>query len=203
MLALEKPTIRSGTTSLLKPWKKTMKSQTLTSTRAQISWGLTWKKFHEPLLQLATSTSFELERVTHAWVALEERNGYEQTITESGAEIRASVIRRDSHLENARTEIPLCPFCENLYEEANLLADIIHDAIQPYEATRLQLGARIPKDQITAEEGVAQATWSRRFGCVEIGSCDRNRTQPQRSNGGKETCQRQTANLGINRCLER
>ena len=77
---------------------------------------------------------------------------YEQTITESGAEIRASVIRRDSHLENVRTEIPLCPFCENLYEEANLLADIIHDAIQPYEATRLQLGARIPKDQITAEE---------------------------------------------------
>jgi hypothetical protein len=52
-----------------------MKSQTLTSTRAQINWGLTWKKFHEPLPQLATSTSFELERVTHAWVALEERNG--------------------------------------------------------------------------------------------------------------------------------
>ena len=77
---------------------------------------------------------------------------YEQTIAESGAEIRASVVQRDSHLENARTEIPLCPFCENLYEEANLLADIIHDAIQPYEATRLQLGARIPKDQITAEE---------------------------------------------------
>lgn len=77
---------------------------------------------------------------------------YEQTIAESGAEIRSSVVRRDSHLEGARTEIPLCPFCENLYEEANLLADIIHDAIQPYQATRLQLGARIPKDQIEGEE---------------------------------------------------
>ena len=77
---------------------------------------------------------------------------YEQTIAESGAEIRSSVVRRDSHLETVRTEIPLCPFCENLYEEANLLADIIHDAIQPYQATRLQLGARIPKDQIEGEE---------------------------------------------------
>ena len=77
---------------------------------------------------------------------------YEQTIAESGAEIRSSVVRRDSHLETARTEIPLCPFCENLYEVANLLADIIHDAIQPYQATRLQLGARIPKDQIEGEE---------------------------------------------------
>ena len=79
---------------------------------------------------------------------------FEQTITESGVEIRASVVRRDSHLEKARIEIPLCPFCENLYEEANLLADIIYDAIQPYQATRLQLGARIPKDQIEAEEDI-------------------------------------------------
>ena len=79
---------------------------------------------------------------------------FEQTITESGVELRANVVRRDSHLEAARSEIPLCPFCENLYEEANLLADIIHDAIQPYQATRLQLGARIPKDQIDGEEEI-------------------------------------------------
>lgn len=88
----------------------------------------------------------------HCLGRLGGKKRYEQTIAESGTEIRASVIQRDSHLENARTEIPLCPFCENLYEEADLLADIIHDAIQPYEATRLQLGARIPKDQIAAEE---------------------------------------------------
>ena len=88
----------------------------------------------------------------HCLGRLGGKKRYEQTIAESGAEIRASVVQRDSHLENARTEIPLCPFCENLYEEADLLADIIYDAIQPYEATRLQLGARIPKDQIAAEE---------------------------------------------------
>ena len=88
----------------------------------------------------------------HCLGRLGGKKRYEQTIAESGAEIRAGVVRRDSHLENARTEIPLCPFCENLYEEADLLAEIIYDAIQPYEATRLQLGARIPKDQIAAEE---------------------------------------------------
>ena len=88
----------------------------------------------------------------HCLGRLGGKKRYEQTIAESGAEIRAGVVQRDSHLENARTEIPLCPFCENLYEEADLLADIIYDAIQPYEATRLQLGARIPKDQIAAEE---------------------------------------------------
>ena len=88
----------------------------------------------------------------HCLGRLGGKKRYEQTIAESGAEIRAGVVLRDSHLENARTEIPLCPFCENLYEEADLLADIIYDAIQPYEATRLQLGARIPKDQIAAEE---------------------------------------------------
>ena len=88
----------------------------------------------------------------HCLGRLGGKKRYEQTIAESGVEIRASVVQRDSHLENARTVIPLCPFCENLYEEADLLADIIHDAIQPYEATRLQLGARIPKDQIAAEE---------------------------------------------------
>ena len=88
----------------------------------------------------------------HCLGRLGGKKRYEQTIAESGAEIRTGVVRRDSHLENARREIPLCPFCENLYEEADLLADIIYDAIQPYEATRLQLGARIPKDQIAAEE---------------------------------------------------
>ena len=88
----------------------------------------------------------------HCLGRLGGKKRYEQTIAESGAEIRTGVVRRDSHLENARREIPLCPFCGNLYEEADLLADIIYDAIQPYEATRLQLGARIPKDQIAAEE---------------------------------------------------
>tara|TARA_B100001093_G_scaffold516803_1_gene596460 strand:+ start:5568 stop:7316 length:1749 start_codon:yes stop_codon:yes gene_type:complete len=77
---------------------------------------------------------------------------FDQSIEASGAEIRASVVEVDTHLETARTEVPLCPFCENLFEESDLLADIIHDAIQPYDVSRLQLGARIPKDQVEAEE---------------------------------------------------
>ena len=54
---------------------------------------------------------------------------YEQTIEDSGKEIRQSVVEGNSHLANIREEIPLCPFCENLFEEADLLADIIFDRI--------------------------------------------------------------------------
>ncbi len=77
---------------------------------------------------------------------------FEQSIEQSGTEIRSLVIERDSHLVTAREEEPLCPFCENLYEESELLADIIYDSISPYELSRLQLGARIPKDQMEEEE---------------------------------------------------
>ena len=77
---------------------------------------------------------------------------YGQTILESGIEVRASVVDRDPHLANAREETPLCPFCENLFEEIDLLADIIFDSLEPYELSRLQLGARFPKDQIEQEE---------------------------------------------------
>ena len=77
---------------------------------------------------------------------------YGQTLEESGAAVRAAVLERDEHLVNARDEVPLCPFCENLFEEADVLADIIFDSLQPYELSRLQLGARFPKDQMETEE---------------------------------------------------
>ena len=77
---------------------------------------------------------------------------FEQSIEQSGLEIRTTVVERDSHLANAREEEPLCPFCENLYEESELLAEIIFDSLSPYELSRLQLGARIPKDQMEEEE---------------------------------------------------
>ena len=77
---------------------------------------------------------------------------FEQSIEQSGLEIRTTVVERDSHLANAREEEPLCPFCENLYEESELLAEIIFDSLSPYEVSRLQLGARIPKDQMEEEE---------------------------------------------------
>ena len=75
-----------------------------------------------------------------------------QSLEESGGEVRVSVLERDSHLSSARADTPLCPFCENLFEEVDLLADIIYDALKPYELKRLQLGARFPKDQTEGED---------------------------------------------------
>jgi tRNA pseudouridine synthase 10 len=75
-----------------------------------------------------------------------------QSLLEAGVAVRASVIEQDHHLANARKDEPLCPFCENLFEEVDLLADIIFDAIEPYDVSRLQLGARFPKDQTETEE---------------------------------------------------
>ena len=77
---------------------------------------------------------------------------FNQTIQDSGQEVRKTVVSANAHLENIREEIPLCPFCENLFEESDLLADIIYDAIQPYQIKRLQLGTRFPKDQVEEED---------------------------------------------------
>ena len=75
-----------------------------------------------------------------------------QSNYESGVEIRASVVETDSTMADARETNPLCPFCENLFEEAPLLAELINEKIGERECTRLQLGARIPKDQTEAED---------------------------------------------------
>ena len=75
-----------------------------------------------------------------------------QSLEEAGGGIRASVVEQDEHLATAREDEPLCPFCENLFEEVDLLADIIFDSLEPYDLSRLQLGARFPKDQMETEE---------------------------------------------------
>ena len=77
---------------------------------------------------------------------------YEQSIEQSGIEIRNTVEKGDSHLSEIRTNIPICPYCENLFEEIELLSDIIFDSIEPYEFQRLQLGARFPKEQTEEED---------------------------------------------------
>ena len=89
---------------------------------------------------------------------------YDQSILESGEEIRGIVEKGNSHLSNVREEIPLCPFCENLFEEVDLLTDIIYDSISPYQFKRLQLGARFPKSQIEEED-----SQRKRYGA---GGCD-------------------------------
>ena len=75
-----------------------------------------------------------------------------QSSLESGVEIRDSVIEGDSTMAQAREVEPLCPFCENLFDEAPLLAQLIKEAVGERECFRLQLGARIPKDQTEAED---------------------------------------------------
>ena len=80
------------------------------------------------------------------------KRAYGQSLEEAGQTIRASVLERDSHLVDAREAEPLCPFCEDLFEEVDLLADLIFEAIEPYDVSRLQLGARVPKDQVEEEE---------------------------------------------------
>ena len=77
---------------------------------------------------------------------------FSQSNLESGIEIRAGVIETDSTMADARESNPLCPFCENLFEEAALLAELIKESIGERECSRLQLGARIPKDQTEAED---------------------------------------------------
>ena len=77
---------------------------------------------------------------------------FSQSNYESGIEIRASVVEIDSSMSNAREDLPLCPLCENLFEEAPLLAELIKESIGERECSRLQLGARIPKDQSEAED---------------------------------------------------
>tara|TARA_B100001758_G_scaffold246962_1_gene263364 strand:+ start:345 stop:2087 length:1743 start_codon:yes stop_codon:yes gene_type:complete len=75
-----------------------------------------------------------------------------QSNLESGLEVRNLVVETDSTMAQAREKEPLCPFCENLFEEAPLLAELIKEAIGERECSRLQLGARIPKDQTEAED---------------------------------------------------
>lgn len=100
----------------------------------------------------------------HCLGRLGGKKKYDQTIEESGDEIRSQIENLNSHLTDIRDEIPLCPFCENLFEEVELLADIIFDSIEPYQFQRLQLGARFPKDQIEEED-----VQRKRFGA---GGCD-------------------------------
>ena len=77
---------------------------------------------------------------------------WDQDMRASGEELRASVVQRDPHLANAREATPLCPFCEDLFDEVDLLADLIVESIEGRQAKRLQIGARFPKDQTEEED---------------------------------------------------
>ena len=82
------------------------------------------------------------------------KRSFQQNDEDSGQEIRDTISEGNQRLINIRNEIPLCPFCENLFEEVGLLTDVIEDALQGYDINKLQIGARFPKDQIETEEGI-------------------------------------------------
>ncbi len=88
----------------------------------------------------------------HCIGRLSGKKRFSQTIEDSGQEVRQTVVSANKQLADVRENIPLCPLCENLFEESDLLADIIYDAIQPYQIKRLQLGTRFPKDQVEEED---------------------------------------------------
>ena len=88
----------------------------------------------------------------HCIGRLSGKKRFSQTIEDSGQEVRQTVVSANKQLADVRKNIPLCPLCENLFEESDLLADIIYDAIQPYQIKRLQLGTRFPKDQVEEED---------------------------------------------------
>ena len=90
----------------------------------------------------------------HCIGRLSGKKRFSQTIEDSGQEVRQTVVSANKQLADIRENIPLCPLCENLFEESDLLADIIYDAIQPYQIKRLQLGTRFPKDQVEEEDNM-------------------------------------------------
>ncbi len=82
---------------------------------------------------------------------LSGKRRFGQSDFEAGGEVRNSVIEGNSVLSKAR-EDALCPFCEELFDEAPLLAELINEKLGGAECSRLQLGARFPKDQVIAED---------------------------------------------------
>ena len=90
----------------------------------------------------------------HCLGRLGGKRSFQQSNEESGRQIRESICEGNQRLMKIREEIPLCPFCENLFEEVDLLADVIEDALAGYDIQKLQIGARFPKDQIEHEEGI-------------------------------------------------
>ena len=95
------------------------------------------------------------------------KRSFQQTDEASGRQIRYTISEGNQRLIDIRDEIPLCPFCENLFEEAELLADVIEDSLQGYNIEKLQIGARFPKDQIEHEEANPKTIRCWWFGCIE------------------------------------
>jgi len=75
----------------------------------------------------------------------------EDTLEKNGEVFRANAQTRDPDLE-VDESVDCCPFCEDLFTDAPIIADRICAALADVEFTRAQLGAHFAKDHVQAEE---------------------------------------------------
>ena len=74
----------------------------------------------------------------HCLGRLGGRSTVGQELSEVGASLRIQVEDRDVNMKGAREKEPWCPFCENLFEESKVLAELIADGLSEHEFDRLQ-----------------------------------------------------------------
>ena len=89
------------------------------------------------------------------------KKSFGQSLLEAGKDSRKIVIERDPNMSDSRDPETVCPFCEELFEEIDLLSDLIASELENYECSRLQIGAQFPKDQAEVEDDLRK-----RFGAA-------------------------------------
>ncbi len=72
-----------------------------------------------------------------------------KTLKQAGVEIRSEVLKLNPDLENIEK---VCPLCEDLFSEIDLIASRLISELKEYEFSRLQLGFQLPNDLLESEE---------------------------------------------------
>ena len=67
-----------------------------------------------------------------------------KTLFEAGKEIREAVLKSEPQLNEK--EIEVCPMCEDLFEDIELITSRLSSSLSDYEFSRLQLGFQLPSD---------------------------------------------------------
>jgi len=77
---------------------------------------------------------------------------FNKTISEAGKEIRDEILKNEPQLNEIDVEV--CPMCENLFDEIDLISSRLISSLSDYEFSRLQLGFQLPADLIESEEHI-------------------------------------------------
>ncbi|CAI8238968.1 MAG: Uncharacterised protein [Methanobacteriota archaeon] len=75
-----------------------------------------------------------------------------KTLFEAGKEIRDEVLKSEPQLNE--TGIDVCPMCEDLFDDIDLITSRLAASLNDYEFSRLQLGFQLPSDLIESEEHI-------------------------------------------------